>query len=140
MAKATDTPDEQAYSSTVRKVLNVKSDGTAIDNFSIENVDIDEINVVDYHTNSEALSESITDTSSNVTFTQDVYMVVIHNTSNSDTIYVSFDGDDATTDDYEIEAGSKEFLPIKVEQATGLDLIGDNAGGTTVKLLGLWTP
>lgn len=142
MAKATQTPSEDSYSSTVRKVLIVKTDGTAIDEFdvNIDHLDIDKINITDYHTNSETLKETIDNTSSEVFFSQDVQSLIIHNASDGDTIYVNFNGDAATTNDYEIEAGAKEFIDLKVEAATGLNIISDNALGTVVKLTGLWTP
>ncbi len=142
MPKATDTPNENAYSSTVRKVLIVKSDGSAVDEFdvNVNELNIDKINITDYHTNSKTLKKTITNTSSEVLFTQDVQSLIIHNTSDSDTIYVNFNGSAATTDDYEIEAGSKEFIDLKIEAATGLNIVSDNALGTVVKLTGLWTP
>lgn len=142
MVKATQTPDENAYSSTVRKVLIVKTDGEAIDQFDvkIDNLDIDEINITDFNTNSEMLTETIDNTNNEVTFSQDVTKIIIHNTSDEDTVYVNFNGENATTDDYEIEAGSKEFLPLKIEEGTGLNIISDNSEGTVVKIMGLWTP
>lgn len=142
MAKATDIPADVAYSSTVRKVLIVKSDGTAIDEFdvNIDHLDIDKINITDYNTNSESLVDDFDTTSSEIKFSQDVSKIIIHNTSDSDTIYVNFNGEAATTNDYEIEAGAKEFIALKIEEDTGLNILSNNAGGTKVKIMGLWTP
>jgi hypothetical protein len=49
MPKATDTPNENAYSSTVRKVLIVKSYGSAVDEFdvNIDELNIEKINITD---------------------------------------------------------------------------------------------
>ena len=142
MPKSTDIPNAEAYSSTVRKVLNVTSLGAPIDQFEVnlDTLNIDKINITDYRTNIEVLKKTVNNTSSEALFSQDVQSVIIHNTSDSDTIYVNFLGADATTDDYEIEAGAKEFINLKIVTATGLNLLSSNAGGTTVKIAGLWTP
>jgi len=107
---------------------------------SIESVDIGDINITDYHTNSEPKKVTVTNTAQTVNFTQDIEELVIQNPSGTDTIYVSLDGNDATTDDFEITAGQTVVFNLKIVQATGISLLSDNAGGTTVKLLGNYTP
>ena len=141
MVKSTDTPDTQAYSSTVRKVLNVKSDGTAIDTFSVnlDTLTIDNVNITDYHTDSEDVKATIDNVSSNVTFTQDVEEIIITNTSDEDIIYVNLDGGTSTTDKFEIYGKQTIVINKKIVQATGISFIGSNAGGTDIKLIGLFS-
>lgn len=139
MSKSTTIPNEDAYSSTVRKVLNVKSDGTAIDNFEIGEVTIDSVNITDYHKDSEDIKGTITSTSSNLTFTQDVEEVIILNTSDSDIIYVDLTGGTATTDMMEIYGKEKLIINKKILLADGISFISSNAVGTIVKLTGLYT-
>ena len=141
MVKSTDTPDAQAYSSTVRKVLNVKSDGTAIDAFSVnlDTLTLNNVNITDYHTDSEDVKATITNTSSNATFTQNVEEIIILNTSDEDIIYVNLDGGTATTNNMEIYGKEKLVVNKKIIQATGISFVSSNAGGTDVKLVGLFS-
>ena len=141
MVKSTDTPDAQAYSSTVRKVLNVKSDGTAIDAFSVnlDTLTLNNVNITDYHTDSEDVKATIDNVSSNVTFTQDVEEIIITNTSDEDIIYVNLDGGTATTNNMEIYGKEKLVVNKKIIQATGISFVSSNAGGTDVKLVGLFS-
>ena len=141
MVKSTDTPDTQAYSSTVRKVLNVKSDGTAIDTFSVnlDTLTIDNVNITDYHTDSEDVKATIDNVSSNVTFTQDVEEIIITNTSDEDIIYMNLDGGTSTTDKFEIYGKQTIVINKKIVQATSISFIGSNAGGTDIKLIGLFS-
>jgi len=141
MSKAADIPNENAYSSTVRKVLNVKSDGTAIDTFSVnlDTLTIDNVNITDYHTDSEDVKDTITNVSSNIAFTQDVEEIIILNTSDEDIIYMNLDGGTATTDNQEVYGKEKIVVNKKVLIADGISFISSNAAGTVVKMTGLYS-
>ena len=137
MSKAADIPNENAYSSTVRKVLNVKSDGTAIDTFSVnlDTLTIDNVNITD----SEDVNDTITNVSSNIAFTQDVEEIIILNTSDEDIIYMNLDGGTATTDNLEVYGKEKIVVNKKVLIADGISFISSNAAGTVVKMTGLFS-
>ena len=141
MTKSTTVPSVDSYSSTVRKVLNVTSAGAPIDTFSVnlDTLTIDNVNITDYHTDSEDVKATIDNVSSNVTFTQDVEEIIITNTSDEDIIYVNLDGGTSTTDKFEIYGKQTIVINKKIVQATGISFIGSNAGGTDIKLIGFFS-
>ena len=141
MTKSTTVPSVNSYSSTVRKVLNVTSAGAPIDTFSVnlDTLTIDNVNITDYHTDSEDVKDTITNVSSNIAFTQDVEEIIILNTSDEDIIYMNLDGGTATTDNQEVYGKEKIVVNKKVLIADGISFISSNAAGTVVKMTGLYS-
>ena len=141
MTKSTTVPSVNSYSSTVRKVLNVTSAGAPIDTFSVnlDTLTIDNVNITDYHTDSEDVKDTITNVSSNIAFTQDVEEIIILNTSDEDIIYMNLDGGTATTDNLEVYGKEKIVVNKKVLIADGISFISSNAAGTVVKMTGLFS-
>jgi len=141
MTKSTTVPSVNSYSSTVRKVLNVTSAGAPIDTFSVnlDTLTIDNVNITDYHTDSEDVKDTITNVSSNIAFTQDVEEIIILNTSDEDIIYMNLDGGTATTDNLEVYGKEKIVVNKKVLIADGISFISSNAAGTVVKMTGLYS-
>ena len=108
----------------------------------IGTISIDNVNVRDYHEYASQHNVTVGTTPVTVTFPQDAMAIKIKCSGLTTdpweftTLYISIDGDDATTQDYSIDTGEEtDWIPLKTGS---ISLLASNPD-TQAKIIILWS-